>query len=40
MIELQKLKNELAFKFMDSMLNERNATYNFKIYIGAFVGIV
>ena len=30
MIELYKIKNELAPPFMDSMLNRRNITYNFR----------
>ena len=30
MIELYKIKNELAPPIMDSMLNRRNITYNFR----------
>ena len=30
MIELYKMKNELAPPIMDSMLNKRNITYNFR----------
>ena len=30
MIELYKIKNELAPPIMDSMLNKRNITYNFR----------
>ena len=30
MIELYKIKNELALPIMDSMLNKRNITYNFR----------
>ena len=29
-IELYKIKNELASPIMDSMLNKRNITYNFR----------
>ena len=29
-IELYKIKNELALPIMDSMLNRRNITYNFR----------
>ena len=32
MIELYKIKNELAPPIMDSMLNRRNITYNFRVF--------
>ena len=35
MIELFKIKNELALPIMDSMVNRRNITYNFRNLLGS-----